>query len=48
MEDFIIVINLEPKKKSLKELIKNTYKENELARDIFAALYKQEGCKACH
>ena len=47
MEDFIIVIDLEAKKKPLKELIKNAYKENELARDILAVLYKQEGRKAC-
>ena len=45
MEDFIVVINLEPKKKTLKELIKNAYKENKLARDMLAILYKQEGCK---
>jgi hypothetical protein len=38
-------MDLEPKKKPLKELIKNAYKENELARDILAILYKQEGCK---
>ena len=43
MEDFIVVIDLESKKKPLKELIKNAYKENELARDILAMLYKQEG-----
>jgi len=36
----------EPEKKPLKELIKNAYKENKLARDILAALYKQEGRKA--
>jgi hypothetical protein len=36
----------EPKKKPLKELIKNAYKENKLARDILAALRKREGCKA--
>jgi hypothetical protein len=36
----------EPKKKPLKELIKNAYKENKLARDILAALRKQEGYKA--
>ena len=40
IEDFITVINLKPKKKSLKKLIKNAYKENELARDILAILYK--------
>ena len=40
MEDFIIVIDLKPKKKPLKELIKNAYKENELTRDILAVLYK--------
>ena len=45
MKDFIIIIDLEPKKKPLKKLIKNTYKENELARDILAILYKQEGRK---
>jgi len=28
----------EPKKKNLKELIKNAYKENKLARDMLAAL----------
>ena len=46
MEDFIVVIDLEFKKKPLKKLIKNAYKENELVRDILAVLYKQEGCKA--
>jgi len=30
----------EPKKKTLKELIKNAYKENELARNILAILHK--------
>jgi len=39
-------MDLEPKKKPLKELIKNAYKENELARDMLAALYKREGHKA--
>ena len=48
MEDFIIIIDLEPKKKNLKELIKNAYKENKLAKDILAVLYKQEGCKVHH
>jgi hypothetical protein len=38
----------ESKKKPLKEFIKNAYKENELARDILAILYKQEGCKIHH
>jgi len=38
-------MDLEPKKKPLKELIKNAYKENELARDILAALREQEGRK---
>jgi len=33
-------MDLEPKKKTLKELIKNAYKENELARNMLAALYK--------
>ena len=33
-------MDLEPKKMPLKELIKNAYKENELTRDILAALYK--------
>ena len=47
MEDFIAVIDLEPKKKPLKELIKNAYKENELVRDMLAVLYKQKGCKVC-
>jgi hypothetical protein len=40
-------MDLKPKKKPLKELIKNTYKENEFIRDILAMLYKQEGYKAC-
>jgi hypothetical protein len=39
-------MDLEPKKKPLKELIKNAYKENELARDILAALREREGRKA--
>jgi hypothetical protein len=38
-------MDLKPEKKPLKELIKNAYKENELARDMLAALYKQKGCK---
>ena len=37
-------MDLEPEKK-IKELIKNTYKENKLTRDILATLRKQEGCK---
>jgi hypothetical protein len=38
-------MDLELEKKPLEELIKNAYKENELARDILAILYKREGCK---
>ena len=38
----------EPEKKPLKELIKNAYKENKLAKDILATLYKREGCKVYH
>jgi hypothetical protein len=38
-------MDLEPKKKPLKEFIKNAYKENELTKDMLAVLYKQEGCK---
>ena len=45
MENFIIVIDLKPKKKPFKELIKNAYKENEFAKNILATLYKWEGCK---
>ena len=37
-------MDLEPKK-TLKELIKNAYKENKFIRDILATLYKQEGYK---
>jgi hypothetical protein len=37
----------EPKKKPLKELIKNIYKKNELARDILAMLREREGRKVC-
>ena len=48
MEDFITVIDLEPKKKLFKELIKNAYKENELTKDILAVLYKWENYKACY
>ena len=33
-------MDLEPKKKPLKEFIKNAYKKNELARDILAILRK--------
>jgi hypothetical protein len=33
-------MDLKSKKKTLKELIKNAYKENELTRDILAILYK--------
>jgi hypothetical protein len=39
-------MDLEPKKKPLKELIKNAYKENKLARDMLAALRERESCKA--
>jgi len=35
----------EPKKKTLKELIKNAYKENKLARNMLAALREWEDCK---
>jgi hypothetical protein len=38
-------MDLKPKKKPLKRLIKNAYKENKLAKNILAILYKQEGCK---
>jgi len=38
-------MDLNPKKKTLKELIKNTYIENELARNILATLRKQEDYK---
>ena len=48
MEDFIVVIDLEPEKKTLKKLIKNAYKENKLARDILATLYKRKGRKVCY
>ena len=41
-------MDLEPEKKPLKKLIKNTYKKNELARDILAALYKWKGHKVRH
>jgi len=37
-----------PKKKTLKELIKNAYKENELTRNILAVLRKQKDYKACY
>ena len=40
IEDFITVIDLEPKKKTLKELIKNAYKENKFVKNILATLYK--------
>ena len=39
-------MDLEPEKKPLEELIRNAYKENELARDMLAALREQEGRKA--
>jgi len=38
-------MDLEFKKKTLKELIKNAYKENELARNILAALHERKDCK---
>ena len=34
-----------PKKKPLKKLIKNAYKNNKLAKNILAVLYKQKGYK---
>jgi len=39
-------MDLEPKKKPLKELIKNAYKKNKLARNMLAALYKWKDYKA--
>ena len=39
-------MDLKPKQKSLKELIKNTYIENKLTRDILAALRERKGYKA--
>jgi hypothetical protein len=33
-------MDLKPEKKTLKKLIKNAYKDNELTRDILAVLYK--------
>jgi len=39
-------MDLKPKKKTLKELIKNAYKENELARNMLAALHKRKDYKA--
>jgi regulator of extracellular matrix RemA (YlzA/DUF370 family) len=41
-------MDLKPEKKPLKKLIKNAYKENKLIKNILAALYKWEGCKARH
>ena len=38
-------MDLKPEKKTFKELIKNAYKENKLAKDILTVLYKREGCK---
>ena len=38
-------MDLKPKKKTLKELIKNAYKENKLAKNILAMLYKQKSYK---
>jgi hypothetical protein len=48
IKDFIIIMDLKPKKKTLKDLIKNAYKENELTKDILAILYKWEGRKVRH
>jgi hypothetical protein len=33
-------MDLKPEKKTLKEFIKNAYKENKLAKNILAILYK--------
>ena len=41
-------MDLKPKKKTLKELIKNAYKENKFIKDILAILRKQEGYKVYH
>ena len=38
-------MDLEPKKRPLKKVIMNAYRENKLARDILAILYKQKGYK---
>ena len=39
-------MDLKPKKKPLKKLIKNAYKKNKLTKNILAILYKQKGRKA--
>ena len=41
-------MDLKPEKKPFKELIKNAYKENKLARNILTTLCKWEGCKVRH
>jgi hypothetical protein len=41
-------MDLKPKKKTLKKLIKNAYKKNKLVKDILAALHKREGYKVHH
>jgi len=38
-------MNLKLKKETLKEFIKNVYKENKFIKDILAILHKQESCK---
>ena len=38
-------MDLEPKKKPLKKLIKNAYKENKLSKNILTVLYKQKSYK---
>jgi hypothetical protein len=38
-------MDLKPKKKTLKKLIKNAYKKNKFIKNILAILYKQEGYK---
>ena len=38
-------MDLKPKKKPLKKLIKNAYKENEFIKDILAVLREREGRK---
>ena len=39
-------MHLKLEKKSFKKLIKNTYKENELIKNILAVSYKQDSLKA--
>ena len=43
--ELVAAIEAEPEEKPLEELIRNAYRDNELAKDMLAALHEQESCE---